>query len=91
MTYQNLPPEILLKIGKYLTSEKDFVSFTLTDRRTFLFFSKENAIWREKLEDYDKVCFFLSRMKDWYQFHVFAFLKLFISYDIGFLYIASLL
>ena len=55
MSFESLPPEIILEIAKHLTSDKDFVSFTLTDRRTFLLFSSEDAIWREKLDDDDQL------------------------------------
>ena len=90
MSFQNLPPEIVLKIGKLLTSEKDFVSFTLTDRRTFLFFSRENAMWREKLDDYDRVIFF--RIKDQKMVQVSGSrISLFEFFSLGFIFIVLLL
>ena len=67
MSFQILPPEIILEIAKHLTSDKDFVSFTLTDRRTFLLFSREDAIWRAKLDDDDQLAADALELEDDHQ------------------------
>jgi hypothetical protein len=57
MSLDFLPEEILLKIGELLSSDLDFVSFTLTNRRTFQIFSTANYQWRQRLDEDDQVSF----------------------------------
>jgi hypothetical protein len=56
MSLNDLPEEILLLIGELLLpNNKDFVSFTQTNQRTWRVFSGASSLWRMRLDQYDQV------------------------------------
>ena len=56
MSLDDLPEEILLRIGEsLLPNNKDFVFFTQTNQRTWKIFSRANSVWRKRLDQEDLV------------------------------------
>jgi len=56
MSLDHLPEEILLTIGEFLLpNNKDFFSFTHTNRRTWNIFSRASYVWRKRLDEEDLV------------------------------------
>ena len=55
MSFDILPEELILKIGELLPKNLDFVSFTLTNRKIFHIISTANYLWRQKLDEDEKV------------------------------------
>ena len=55
MSFDILPEELILKIGELLPKNLDFLSFTLTNRKIFHIISTANYLWRQNLDEDEKV------------------------------------